>query len=345
MTPARTRSLAARLLRWYDAEHRDLPWRRTRDPYRIWVSEIMLQQTRAEAVIPYYHRFLDRYPTIAALAAAPEEAVLASWSGLGYYSRARNLQKAARLMGGDFPTVYSAIRELPGVGDYTAAAIASIAFGLPYAVLDGNVMRVVARLANDAADIGASSTRTRFRGLAQQWLDPSRPGEFNQAMMELGATVCLPRQPRCGDCPLSALCVARREGRERELPVKLRKIQPVKMALAVVIVKQRGRILLWQRGADSRRLAGFWELPSIEQLPELTAMRDVGSFRHTITHHHYLVTVHTGTLASSTSVAAPLHWVPKAELTRLPLSTTASKALRCGADHRLLWSAAVGKPL
>jgi A/G-specific adenine glycosylase len=319
MTPARARSLAARLLRWYDAEHRDLPWRRTHDPYRIWVSEIMLQQTRAEAVIPYYQRFLERFPTIAALAAAPEEAVLASWSGLGYYSDGR------------FPTGYEAIRELPGVGDYTAAAIASIAFGLPHAVLDGNVMRVIARLTNDPADIGAGATRARFRGLAQQWLDGRRSGEFNQALMELGATVCLPRQPRCGDCPLIAFCAARREGRERELPVKLRKMQPVKMALAVAIVERRGRILLWQRSADSRRLAGFWELPSIEQLPELTAMREVGSFRHTITHHHYLVTVRAGELGPRTRVAGPLRWVSSADLSRLPLSTTARKALRLAA--------------
>ena len=331
MTPARARSLAARLLRWYDAEHRDLPWRRTHDPYRIWVSEIMLQQTRAEAVIPYYQRFLERFPTIAALAAAPEEAVLASWSGLGYYSRARNLHRAARLMDGRFPTGYEAIRELPGVGDYTAAAIASIAFGLPHAVLDGNVMRVIARLTNDPADIGAGATRARFRGLAQQWLDGRRSGEFNQALMELGATVCLPRQPRCGDCPLIAFCAARREGRERELPVKLRKMQPVKMALAVAIVERRGRILLWQRSADSRRLAGFWELPSIEQLPELTAMREVGSFRHTITHHHYLVTVRAGELGPRTRVAGPLRWVSSADLSRLPLSTPARKALRLAA--------------
>jgi endonuclease III len=188
-------------LRWYAAQHRDLPWRRTRDPYRIWVSEIMLQQTRAEAVIPYYERFLERFPSIAALAAASAEEILASWSGLGYYSRARNLHKAARQMGGLFPSGYQAIRELPGVGDYTAAAISSIAFGLPYAVLDGNVLRVVARLTNDSADISAGRTRARFREIAQQWLDRRQPGAFNQAMMELGATVCLPRVPRCEYLP------------------------------------------------------------------------------------------------------------------------------------------------
>jgi A/G-specific adenine glycosylase len=321
-------SLAAKLLRWYGAQHRDLPWRRTRDPYRIWVSEIMLQQTRTEAAIPYYHRFLERFPSVAALAAASGEEVLASWSGLGYYSRARNLHKAARLMAGVFPTSYQAIRDLPGVGDYTAAAVSSIAFGLPYAALDGNVMRVIARMANDAADIGASRTRARFRELAGQWLDRRRPGAFNQAMMELGATVCLPRAPRCAICPLAALCEACRAGRQQQLPVKLRKPQPVNIAMAVAVVQRRGRLLLWQRAADSRRLAGFWELPSPEQLPESHAMPEIGVFRHTITHHRYRVTVRAGSLAPTARAARPLRWIPIATLPSLPLSTTARKALR-----------------
>jgi A/G-specific adenine glycosylase len=324
----RAPSLASRLLGWYDVQHRDLPWRRTRDPYRIWVSEIMLQQTRAEAVIPYYERFLQRFPTAAALAAAPAEEVLASWSGLGYYSRARNLHKAARLMSGDFPSAYQEIRDLPGVGDYTAAAIASIAFGLPYAALDGNVMRVVARVTNDAADTGSHRTRARFREVAQQWLHPQRAGAFNEAMMELGATVCLPRAPHCEICPLRELCEARRAGRERQLPVKLRKTAPVKIAMAVAVVERRGRLLLWQRAADAPRLAGFWELPSPEQLPGFSATRAVGKFRHTITHHQYLVTVEAGTLAPKARAAPPLQWIPIETLPGMPLSTTAAKALR-----------------
>ncbi len=324
------RSLA-KLLRWYDAQHRDLPWRRTRDPYRIWVSEIMLQQTRAEAVIPYYQRFLDRFPSFTALAAASEEEVLASWSGLGYYSRARNLHKAARLMAGVFPGSYQGIRELPGVGDYTAAAVSSIAFGLPHAVLDGNVMRVMARVTNDSADIGAGRTRARFRELAEQWLDRRRPGAFNQALMELGATVCLPRAPRCGECPLAAVCQARREGRQRQLPVKLSRTQPVNIAMAVAVIERRGRLLLWQRTADSQRLAGFWELPSPEQLPDLLGTAEIGTFRHTITHHHYRVTVCVARFALNERVALPLRWIPIATLPKLPLSTTARKALRLAA--------------
>src|SRR5437867_5667129 len=185
--------LASLLLAWYRGGHRDLPWRRSADPYRIWVSEIMLQQTRAQAVIPYYERFLARFPTLESLAAARESEVVTVWSGLGYYSRARNLRLAAQqaVAAGGFPAGYPAIRALPGIGDYTAAAVASIAFGLPYAVLDGNVLRVIARMENDEADIASARTRERFRGIAQQWLDPRAPAQFNQALMELGATVCL----------------------------------------------------------------------------------------------------------------------------------------------------------
>jgi len=328
MMPIPARAVAARLLRWYGAGHRDLPWRRTRDPYRIWVSEIMLQQTRAETVMPYYERFVERYPSVAALAAAPDEEVLASWSGLGYYSRARNLHKAARLIAGSFPGSYQALRELPGVGDYTAAAIASIAFGLPHAVADGNVLRVIARVTGDPADIGAARTRARFRGIAQQWLDRRRPGAFNQAMMELGATLCLPRVPRCGACPLAAVCAAHREGRTAQLPVNARKTAPVKIAMAVAVVSRRGRVLLWQRAADSRRLAGFWELPSPEQLPAADAMPAIGTFRHTITHHHYQVTVRACGGTVKLRPAKPLQWVSIASLHGLPLSTTARKALR-----------------
>ncbi len=313
------------LLRWYDAGHRDLPWRRTADAYRVWVSEIMLQQTRAEAVIPYYERFLERFPDAAALAGASEQQVLACWSGLGYYSRARNLHRAAKLIVDGFPSHYAAIRQLPGVGDYTAAAIASIAFGLPHAVLDGNVARVIARVTNDAADIGAAATRTRLRGIAQEWMDRRRAGAFNQALMELGATVCLPRKPRCGICPLAAGCAARSEGTEAQLPVKLRKMAAVHIDSELAVVKSRGRVLMWQRGADSRRLAGFWELPSPEQLPDLQRPRTIGTFRHTITHHHYRITVRAGTVSRA---KRPLQWIAIGGLESMPLSTTARKALR-----------------
>jgi A/G-specific adenine glycosylase len=336
MTGAPARSLAARLLRWYSTHQRDLPWRRTRDPYRIWVSEIMLQQTRAESVIPYYQRFLDRFPSQQALAAASDEEVLASWSGLGYYSRARNLHAAARLMAGVFPRDYQAIRDLPGVGDYTAAAISSIAFGLPYAALDGNVMRVVARLTGDPANIAAGRTRAKFRAIAQEWLDRRRAGAFNQAMMELGATVCLPRSPRCEICPLAARCEARRAGSQSQLPVKRPATAPVKIAMEVAIVERRGRLVLWQRSADARRLGGFWELPSPEQLPAAAELPVIGTFRHAITRNDYHVTVRSGRLAGQARAARPLRWIPMATVPSLPLSTTARKALRLAGLSPLL---------
>jgi len=320
-----SRSIAARLLDWYDAGHRDLPWRRSPDPYRIWISEVMLQQTRAEAVIPYYERFLQRFPDAAALARAPLDDVLACWAGLGYYSRARNLHKTARLVAAGFPRSYIGLRQLAGIGDYTAAAIASIAFGLPHAVLDGNVMRVVARVTNDAADIASGRTRSRFRAIAQGWLDRRRAGAFNQALMELGATVCLPRAPRCLICPIHSLCQAAQAGRAAELPIKLRQLKPVELAETLLVIARGQRLLMWQRPADSQRLAGFWELPSPRQLPGLRSGTAIGTFRHTITHHHYRITVHRGMVRGA---VRPLRWIPIAALNELPLSTTARKALQ-----------------
>jgi A/G-specific adenine glycosylase len=311
-------TLRRSLLAWYDANRRDLPWRKTRDPYHIWVSEIMLQQTRAQTVIPYYEKFLQRFPDARSLARAPEAAVLACWSGLGYYSRARNLRAAAQRVDGAFPATYDAIRALPGIGDYTAAAIASIAFDQPHAVLDGNVMRVIARVTNDAADVGSSRTRARFREIAQQWLDPRRPGIFNQAMMELGATVCLPRAPLCRLCPLAAVCQARGLGNAAQLPVKLRKPAAEKIEASLIIARRGARILFGQR-------RGFWELPAPEQLPPLRAARITGTFRHTITNHHYRFSVYT---AEVRCAPRSLRWLAKSEFAELPVSTTARKALR-----------------
>jgi len=315
------------LLAWYAHGHRDLPWRRTRDPYRIWVSEIMLQQTRAQAVIPYYERFLLRFPTVEALAAAREDDVLALWAGLGYYSRARNLWRAARQIaeGAGFPREYEAIRALPGIGDYTAAAIASIAFGLPHAAIDGNVLRVVARVENDAADVASARTRDRFRAIAQQWLDPADAGPFNQALMELGATVCLPRNPLCLVCPVASCCGARQIGTAEQLPVKLRKTVPVQLERTLLVIRRGSQVLLRQHGQDARHMAGFWDLPTPEDLPAAHTGERLGEFRHTITHHHYTITVRAATLrAAGTGVA----WFDAAQFVEIPLSTTARKALK-----------------
>ncbi len=320
-------SVAELLLAWYRRGHRDLPWRQTGDPYRIWLSEIMLQQTRAQAVIAYYERFLERFPTIEALAEADEQEVLTWWSGLGYYARARNLRRAAQAVvaAGGFPREYEAIRALPGVGDYTAAAIGSIAFGLPHAVVDGNVLRVVARVENDSSDIGSVATRARFRSTAQSWLDRSEAGTFNQALMELGATVCLPKKPLCLLCPLEALCAARAAATAEQLPVKLRRIEPVHIESTLLLIRRRGRILLRQKEEHARRMAGFWELPTPDHLPESRIGKRLGTFRHTITHHHFTFSVAEG---SSSRKHPPFRWFSTGELEDIPLSTTARKALK-----------------
>jgi A/G-specific adenine glycosylase len=286
----------------------------------------MLQQTRAQAVIPYYEKFLESFPTAQDLARASEIEVLRHWSGLGYYARARNLHKAARQIveRGAFPQEYKAIRELPGVGTYTAAAVASIAFGGKRAVVDGNVMRVIARFSGDAADIGAAATKIRFEKIASTLLDPRDPGRFNQAMMELGATICLPRNPLCLLCPISVDCQARVHGKQSQLPIKLKRTQPVRVDVTLLIVERAGRILLWRRNPDSPRLGGFWELPSSEELPKAENLEAVGSFRHSITNHNYTFTIVKATVSGA---ASRFQWFDRGQLQGIPLSTTTRKAL------------------
>ncbi len=320
------REIRQHLGRWYDQHHRRLPWRETRDPYPIWVSEIMLQQTRVAAVLPYYERFLRRFPDVDALAAAPEQELLAAWSGLGYYSRARNLQKAARQIveAGGFPRELDGIRALAGVGDYTAAAVGSIAFGLPHAAVDGNVLRVLSRLDNDPGDIGSPVTRRRIAGRAQQLLDKHSPGRFNQALMELGATICLPKRPKCLPCPIADHCSAYRQGTQHELPVKLRRDRMHREERVVLLIERGGRLLLRQRPASSTRLAGFWELPEAGDLPGIEPGKALGGFRHSITNHDYRVQVHPARVRRK---PAGWSWIAPAELEQLPLTTMARKAL------------------
>ena len=320
------RHAARLLLEWYEDARRDLPWRRTRDPWRILVSEIMLQQTRVTTVLPYYERFLARFPKPESLAAASADELLSAWAGLGYYSRARNLQRAAQLVveRGGFPSTYEGLLELPGVGDYTAAAIASICYGLPHAVLDGNVMRVLARAFAESGDIAAAQTRVRLREHAQRLLDPRRPADFNQAIMELGATVCVPKTPQCLLCPWRDLCQARATGRERELPVKRAAREPVKLAIELLLAEKDGAVLLRQRGAAESRLAGFWELPESRVLPSAEVGEALGSFSHTITHHDYTVTVSRATVHKAPK---GFRWFSRQDFETLPLSTMTRKAL------------------
>ncbi|MGB6432018.1 MAG: A/G-specific adenine glycosylase, partial [Candidatus Acidiferrales bacterium] len=247
------------LLAWYHASKRDLPWRRTHDPYRIWLSEIMLQQTRVAAVIGYYERFLDRFPTIESLAAARAEEVLRLWAGLGYYSRARNLLRAAQQIiaqhGGEFPRAWDAAIALPGIGTYTAAAILSIAYGEPHAVLDGNVARVLARVDAVRGDLRAPRRWNALTVRAQQIADPFASGDWNQAMMELGATICLPRAPLCEICPVREFCRARALGLTNSIPAARRKRAPESVTLAAaVLLDHRGRTLLVRPGAAEAAL-------------------------------------------------------------------------------------------
>jgi len=258
------RAIAAPLLRWYDRARRDLPWRRTPSPYRTLVSEFMLQQTVVATVIPHFDRFLARWPDLPALAAASEEQVLAAWSGLGYYARARNLHRAVRAVadqhGGVVPDDEQALAALPGIGPYTAAAVAAIAFGRRTFALDGNAARVTARLAGVTAPVDQPAVRARLRAIGQGWVPAKRAGDFVQAVMELGATVCTPRSPDCAACPLASVCVARQRDLVARIPAKTPRPQKRVVRLAAVRVRLDGQILL-VRG-QTGLLAGTWMLPS-----------------------------------------------------------------------------------
>jgi A/G-specific adenine glycosylase len=266
------------LLTWFAGFQRDLPWRRTRDPYRIWLSEIMLQQTRVTVAIPYYQRFLERFPSVQALASAPQEEVLRLWSGLGYYSRARNLQKAAQEIvakhNGVFPGEPAEALALPGIGAYTAAAILSIAYQKKHAVLDGNVARVIARLNAVRGDLRANGTWQKLQGSADRLLDERSPGDWNQAMMELGATLCTPRSPQCLLCPVSEFCEARKQGLAEVIPEKRTKRNKVEITLAsLVLVDACGMTLLLAPPKSAGRSAApddvhtlvsrMWHFPTV----------------------------------------------------------------------------------
>ncbi len=255
------------LLHWYDYNARILPWRGSRDPYRIWISEIMLQQTRVEAVKPYYDRFLEAVPSIADLAAVDDGALMKLWEGLGYYNRARNLKKAAvqimERFDGQMPADYGLLLSLPGIGEYTAGAIGSIAFGLPVPAVDGNVLRIIMRLTGSEEDIQKQTTKKKVIAMLQDILPADRCGDFNQALMELGATVCLPNgAPDCAFCPWDTRCQAYRRGLIDQIPVKTQKKARRIETRTVFLMRYRQRIALHRR-ADSGLLAGLWEFPNV----------------------------------------------------------------------------------
>jgi A/G-specific adenine glycosylase len=264
LTPERIRTVREALIRWYGEAHRPLPWRETDDPYRIWVSEVMLQQTQVKTVLPYYERFIRRFPDVSALGAADLREVLKAWEGLGYYARARNLHRAAGIVsaryGGDVPREADQFRSLPGVGPYIGSAVLSIAFGEPLAVVDGNIKRVLARLCRVDAPVNDAGAKRRFDGLADRLLDRDRPGTFNQAVMELGALVCRPRTPLCPDCPLRGCCEAAAAGETHRFPVRVpRRKTPLHHLVAGVVFKG-DRVLITQRPPEGL-LGGLWEFP------------------------------------------------------------------------------------
>jgi A/G-specific adenine glycosylase len=321
MLPLSSRDVLAlrrSLLGWYGAHRRDLPWRRDANPYPIWVSEIMLQQTRVAAVLDHYARWMQRFPTVQALAAAREQSVLALWSGLGYYDRARRLHQAAKVVArernGKFPRTAEAWRELPGIGRYTAAAIASIAFGEPVAVVDGNVERVLGRL------FGALHGKESAWQQAEALLDRACPGDFNQAMMELGATICTPRAPQCLLCPLHEWCQSR--GADTPKPQPARKCQQLCYALA----REGDSVLLVQRPTDASRMAGMWELPETGAAKSADGV--LATFRHSITDTDYEVSVLPAPAALLRSLPGNARWFTRKQWQKLALTGLARKILR-----------------
>ena len=304
--------IAPTLLAWYDKNAADLPWRGIDDAYRTWLSEIMLQQTQIETVKPYYHRFLEQYPTIEALAAAPLDDILKQWEGLGYYSRARNLHKTARIitneMDGKFPQTAAELIKLPGIGRYTSGAVASIAFNESVPVLDGNVIRVFTRVFNIADDVTETATKKHMWDIAGRLVPEKRPGDYNQALMEIGQTICTRRNPLCEICPLNTNCLANAIGAQHERPVKKKKPRtPHYDVAAGIIYDDDGRILIAQRPLDGL-LGGLWEFPGGKQekgetleaclkrelREELAIEVDVNAFfvkvRHAFT--HFKITLH-----------------------------------------------------
>ena len=269
VTEAHLQAFRHDLLAWFQPHLRAMPWRQTDDPYRIWLSETMLQQTRVDQARPYYERFTAAFPTVEALAEAHLDDVLRLWEGLGYYARARRLHQAAQVVaeehGGVVPSGYDAFRDLPGVGPYTAAAVLSIAFDAPHGVLDGNVIRVLSRVFLVEDEVDRAPTKRRLQTLSDRLVDPERPGDWNQALMELGATVCTPTSPRCPACPLRTVCAARADGRQEELPRKKpRKKVPHHEIAVGVVYDEAGRVLVQRRPEDAM-LGGLWEFPGGKQ--------------------------------------------------------------------------------
>jgi len=328
--------LSTALRTWFQANHRDLPWRRTRDPYRIWISEIMLQQTTVNVVIPYYEAFLKGFPTVEILAKAREEKVLSLWSGLGYYSRARNLQKAAKeiVKLKKFPQTYAQLLELPGIGPYTAAAIASFAFNESVACVDGNVIRVITRLFDIDEDIATKSAKEKIAAHAQSLIEGQDPHDHNQAMMELGATICTPQNPTCLLCPISKFCASKQNGTQLSRPVKTKNKKQEPWLWKLYVVEKEGRIALVKNENGTPWLNHLWILPG-EAAPlevQKSAIQPTHAFKHSITHHKIFVQVLKGSKKEITKLESKgehvkVKWIKPAEMKKLGVSSVIQKAV------------------
>ena len=335
--------LTDKLLNWYAENARGLPWRRTDDPYAIWVAEVMLQQTRVETVKPYYRRWMQRFPTVTDLAEASQDEVLNLWEGLGYYRRARYLHRAAKTLvseyDGQLPTTENTLRELPGIGPYTAAAIASIAFGEDHLALDGNLRRVLARLFDIEAEINSSAAEKKLHQIGSDLLPNGQAGTFNQALMDLGAMICLPRDPRCEICPLQADCLARQRGVERERPVRAKSGELPHVTRLAAALTSQDHVLIGRR-PEGALLGGLWEFPGTElegskveptRLAHKVGLgsnlhhdepEELGTYEHS--YSHYRVTAHAFRFEVKTADRVlreeqELRWVPVGELDDYPM--------------------------
>jgi A/G-specific adenine glycosylase len=349
------RQFQRRLLTWYRRSARDLPWRRTSDPYAVWVSEVMLQQTQVATVVPYYQRFLERFPTIASLAAADEQQVLKLWEGLGYYRRARQLHRAAQVIvahhAGIFPREGDAVRRLPGIGRYTAGAILSIALDAREPILEANTLRLLSRVLAFDGDPHAAAGQERLWAAAAALLPAREAGTFNQALMELGSQICLPREPNCDSCPVAELCLARERGLQDRIPRPKPKPATEAVRETAVVVWRSKRVLLWRRDASSPRWAGLWDFPRFpsearngdhsllwleEQVAAQTGMRVqagelVATLKHSVTRFRITLDCYAAKYLSTARKSAPRPetcWTSPAELDRFPLSTTGRKLAR-----------------
>lgn len=352
------------LLNWYDNEKRDLPWRRTKNPYHIWISEIMLQQTQVVTVIPYYERFLDWFPTIESLANAPEEKLLKAWEGLGYYSRVRNMQKAAQEImenfGGVFPDNHKDILSLKGIGPYTAGAIASIAFGLPEPAVDGNVMRVMARLFEVNYDIGDPKNRKIFQAIMEVLIDPERPGDFNQALMDLGTDIESAKNPRPDESPIRFFSAAYLHGTYDKYPIKLPKKKPKPIQIQAFVIRNSDGDFLMEKNLDGRLLGGFWSFPIMEtdvigqqldlfeknnaalqtisqkarfeddyQLKPNWTSKTFPAVKHTFSHQKWTIELIEGNVTTTDfTTTKELRWIPQDQLSQYPMATPQKKMLK-----------------